>query len=138
MPPRNPFIFESPVTGQHFIGREREVNLMLDRISNHTRGSIALAGERRIGKTSLLHHVASPDVISRWNMDADKSVFVYLDCGSISKFSMTQFWQTVLRKLERQLRRVADTENLALQDFKWCIILFQSTACANTSHTVRR
>lgn len=112
MPPHNPFIFESPVTGPHFIGREREVNLMLDRISNHTRGSIALAGERRIGKTSLLYYIASPDVIGRWNMDAAKSVFVYLDCGSIPRFSMGQFWQTVLRKLEHQLRRVADTEAL--------------------------
>ncbi len=112
MPPHNPFIFESPVTGPHFIGREREVNLVLDRISNHSRGSIALAGERRIGKTSLLHTISSSDVISRWNMDTAKSIFVYLDCGSIPRFSMSQFWQTVLRKLNQQLKRIADTESL--------------------------
>jgi len=111
MPPRNPFIFESPVTGPHFIGREREVNMVLDRISNHARGSIALTGERRIGKTSLLHTIASLDMLSRWN-DAAKPVFVYLDCGSIPRFSMSQFWQAVLRKLDHQLKRLADTESL--------------------------
>ena len=112
MPPRNPFIFESPVTGSHFIGREREVNLMLDRISQHERGSIALVGERRIGKTSLLHYIASPDVISRWNMNAEKSIFLHLDCGSIPGFSIAQFWQTVLRKLDRHLKQLADTKTI--------------------------
>ena len=107
----NPFIFESPVTGPHFIGREREVNMVLDRISNHARGSIALTGERRIGKTSLLHMIASVDMSSRWN-DAAKPVFVYLDCGSIPRFSMSQFWQAVLRKLDHQLKRIPDSESL--------------------------
>lgn len=114
MPPRNPFIFESPVTGPHFIGREREVNLVLDRISQDERGSIALVGERRIGKTSLLHYIASPDVISRWNMNAEKSVFLHLDCGSIPGFSIAQFWKTVLRKLDRLLKPMADAKNIRI------------------------
>ena len=110
-PVRNPFIFEGPVLRSDFIGRRHEVNLVLDRVS-HTRASIAIAGERRIGKTSLMHYVANPDVVQHWNMDPSRSMFTYLDCGTVPQFSIARFWQTVLRKLDHSLRQNPDMEVL--------------------------
>jgi hypothetical protein len=111
-PIHNPFIFEGPVPRGNFIGRKHEVNLVLDRVSSNTRGSIALVGERRIGKTSLMHYVANPDVVQHWNLDPSRSIFTYLDCGTVPQFSTTRFWQTVLRKLDRSLRQDSSTEVL--------------------------
>jgi hypothetical protein len=102
--PANPFIYGGPVTAQQFIGRAQEVDRVFDQLSSQARGSVAIIGERRIGKTSLLHYVSAPDVVKRWNLEEDTSLFIFQDCGAVAPFSITRFWQTVLRRLLRLLQ----------------------------------
>ena len=52
----NPFILGRPITNPaDFFGRERETEFALARL--RTRQSVSIVGERKIGKTSLLHFV---------------------------------------------------------------------------------
>jgi hypothetical protein len=101
---RNPFIVGGPVDTRLFFGRDREVTQVLDPVSNPSRGSVSIVGERHIGKTSLLHYVSAPDVIRRWNLDQTHSVFLYKDCGNIGgPFSATRFWQSMLKDFSKEL-----------------------------------
>jgi hypothetical protein len=88
-----------------FVGRQHEVNLVFEQVTNKVRGSVAVIGERRIGKTSLLHYISAPDVVRRWNLDDHSSVFLYVDCGAISPMTITRFWQDILSRLRRELAR---------------------------------
>jgi hypothetical protein len=114
----NPFIIGGPVGARHFFGRAREVDAVLDPVSNPNRGSVSIVGERRIGKTSLLHYVSAPDVIRRWNLDQTPSVFLFKDCGTIIPFSVTGFWRSVLKQFRSELmdRQVEDRIVAAIED----------------------
>jgi serine/threonine-protein kinase len=102
---KNPFIYGGPVDIKQFIGRRDEIDRVFGQLTNESRGSVAIIGERRIGKTSLLHYVAAPDVVKRWNLAEEQSIFMYQDCGAIAPFTITRFWQTILKRLLLLLRR---------------------------------
>jgi hypothetical protein len=108
MPPSkpNPFVYGAPVDVPRFIGRQSEVDHVFQQITSGARGSVAIIGERRIGKTSLLHYVAAPDVIRRWNLDQESSIFLFVDCGAIGQITITRLWRYILTRLQRQLGRV--------------------------------
>ncbi len=99
--PRNPFICGGPVPPSHFIGREREVRMIFDQIASPAPGSVAISGDRRMGKTSILQYVCDPAIIERWGLPEDRYVFLLLDCGSIGDFTPSNFWQRVLGLLRR-------------------------------------
>ncbi|NJN93919.1 MAG: ATP-binding protein [Anaerolineales bacterium] len=101
----NPFTYGGPVDTKQFIGRTNELNRVFDQLTNQAHGSVAIIGERRVGKTSLLHYVAAPDVMKRWNLAEEQSIFIFQDCGAIAPFSLTRFWQTILRRLLHLLKR---------------------------------
>jgi AAA+ ATPase superfamily predicted ATPase len=101
----NPFVYGGPVDVPRFIGRQREVNLLFEQVTSSVRGSVAIIGERRIGKTSLLHYVSAPDVIRQWNFDSQSSIFLFVDCGAIAPLTITRFWQHILTHLRRELER---------------------------------
>jgi len=98
----NPFICGGPVPPSHFIGRERELQIVFDQITSHALGSIAICGDRRIGKTSLLQYVCHPDVLQEWGLSQDKYLFLFLDSQSISEFRPSRFWQRLLTLLLRE------------------------------------
>jgi hypothetical protein len=102
---RNPFVYGGPVDVGGFIGRQHEVKVLFEQVTNRVRGSVAVIGERRIGKTSLLHYIAAPDVLRRWNLDEQSSIFLFVDCGAIAPMTTTRFWQDILRRLRRELER---------------------------------
>ena len=102
---RNPFVYGGPVDISGFVGRQHEVKLVFEQVTNRVRGCVAVIGERRIGKTSLLHYIAAPDVLRRWNLDEQSSIFLFVDCGAIAPMTMTRFWQDILRRLRRELER---------------------------------
>ncbi|MBI3924378.1 MAG: hypothetical protein HY319_02445 [Armatimonadetes bacterium] len=70
----SPFVTEGPVRASMFFGREGEIKELLYRLE---RGSVAMLGPRRIGKTSILQRLLSS------LRQAGKPV-VYLDCQAIS------------------------------------------------------
>src|ERR1044072_493039 len=100
---RNPFVYGGPVDVDGFIGREHEIKMVFEQGTNRVRGCVAVIGERRIGKTSLLHYIAAADVLRRWNLDEQSSIFLFVDCGAIAPMTTTRFWQDILRRLRRGL-----------------------------------
>lgn len=96
----NPFIVGSPVPPTHFIGRKREVTTILGNLCGPGKGCSAIIGERRIGKTSLLHYLKNLGVTQDWKELKSDYIFIYLDCLGISPFTAAGFWQKVLHLLE--------------------------------------
>ena len=96
---RNPFIVGSPVPPERFIGREKEVKDILDRLANPAHGSTAVSGEMRIGKTSLLHYISNPKVAKKWGFSPEQCKFILVDSHAIAPFSQEGFWHYVLKSL---------------------------------------
>ena len=108
---RNPFIFGGPVPPRYFIGREKEVRTVLDRLANPAHGSTAVSGEARIGKTSFLHYISSPEIAETWGLSPGKYVFIVVDSQTIVPFSLMGFWRYVLKSLAA--RKVHDPGYIA-------------------------
>lgn len=109
---RNPFIAGGPVPPERFIGREREINAILNRLTDTQPGSSAIYGEARIGKTSLLHYLKSDQIRKDWKLSSRDFTFIYLDCGGIDAPVRTNFWRTAIRGLKNETRSVRVTQQL--------------------------
>ena len=93
------FVHGSPVPSSHFIGRRREVDQILSQLANPARGSSAISGDPRVGKTSLLHYLREPHVRETWGLAPSWCHFLYLDAHSVVPFTEAAFWRYLLREL---------------------------------------
>lgn len=92
----SPFICGGPVPPAHFVGREEQVDAIMGQLTGPARGGSAVSGERRIGKTSLLHYLASPSVAEEWGVPTESWHFVLVDCQEADlSTSATPFWRRV-------------------------------------------
>ena len=99
----NPFVYGRYAPLSHFVGRRAEIDACYNALVGPVCGSVAISGEPRMGKTSLLRAVADVGLSEGWARPAARTVFVYVDCQSISRFTPTRFWQRVLMLLGRAL-----------------------------------
>jgi tRNA A-37 threonylcarbamoyl transferase component Bud32 len=76
--------------------------MIFDQITSHALGSIAVCGDRRIGKTSLLQYVCHPRVRQEWGLSQEKYLFLFLDSQSISEFTPSRFWRRLLTLILRE------------------------------------
>jgi len=98
MPSSNPFFHRGPIRDRpYFFGREQEVGQILSLLGNGQ--SISLVGQRRIGKTSLLFHIADPEVFTRHGLRPDEHLFVYIDCGALSSLDQPGIYQVLLEEV---------------------------------------
>lgn len=101
---RNPFILAGPVAWSQFVGREAEAKAILDGLAHpHTRTGFAICGGPRVGKTSLLRYVSSPEISKKWGLTPDRCIFIKLDCPTIRPFTPARFWQEALTLMEEKL-----------------------------------
>ena len=106
----NPFTYGNPISDpERFIGRQREVEQVFSRLRNREAESSSIVGERRVGKTSLLHHLAHPEVRQKYGVDSPQYVFIYTDLQMVDA-SMTP--DRLVRRLTRQLALQASDEDL--------------------------
>jgi transcriptional regulator with XRE-family HTH domain len=92
--PSNPFFHRGPVRDPaYFFGRTREVAFVVDLLRQGQ--SVAISGPRRFGKTSLLFHLAHPDVAATHGLGADTTRWVYLDGGTLSGLDEQWFYGAV-------------------------------------------
>jgi len=104
----NPFSFGNPISApEQFYGREREIRQITDRLLSSAFESTSIVGERRIGKTSLLKHLANPAVAKELGLSPDKYVVVYVDFQGSTRITAVRFWSRILRRIAR---RLADDE----------------------------
>ncbi len=97
---RSPFICGGPVPPAYFIGREEQVDAIMGQLTGPARGGSAMCGERRVGKTSLLHYLMSDLVAKEWDVPPGLWNFVLLDCQQIGKpFTTAEFWRQVFEAI---------------------------------------
>ncbi len=100
----NPFTFGNPIKDPaRFFGREAEIRQITNRLLSSAHESTSIIGERRIGKTSLLYHLAHPEVGARLGLSPDKFSLVYIDFQGLTDITPARFWQRVLAKAARSL-----------------------------------
>lgn len=101
----NPFSFGNPVSDpSRFFGREREIRQITDRLQSSAFESTSVVGERRIGKTSLLKHLANPEVAEELGLSLDDYVVVYVDFQGCNTITPVRFWSRILKRVARGLK----------------------------------
>lgn len=82
--PRNPFTHRGPIRqAEDFFGREREISRAFALLGNMQ--NVAIIGQRRIGKSSLLLHLCRPEVFTKHGIPEQKTVFAYVDGQELSE-----------------------------------------------------
>ncbi|MDI6768248.1 MAG: AAA-like domain-containing protein [Anaerolineales bacterium] len=100
----NPFTFGNPIKDPaRFYGRKAEIRQIVNRLLSSAHESTSIIGERRIGKTSLLYHLAHPEVSARLGLTSDKFCLVYIDFQGLTDITPQRFWQRVLKKMSRSV-----------------------------------
>src|SRR6185312_10158960 len=94
----NPFTYGNPISDpRRFFGRAREVEQIFGRLRNEEFESSSLVGDRRIGKTSLLNHLADPGVRAAHSLGPGRYNFVYVDLQMVDKaMGPDQLWRRLL------------------------------------------
>jgi tRNA A-37 threonylcarbamoyl transferase component Bud32 len=100
---RNPFFNRHRITNPaYFCGREEELEQLFGAILTGQCRSIV--GERKIGKSSTLTHLAHPETQRRFGLEPERSLFVYLDLEGVASATRSEFWQEVLDRIYAGLR----------------------------------
>lgn len=101
---RNPHVSRSMIRSlDGFFGRRREVVRAAQRLSADSPQSIAITGDRRIGKSSFMWHISQPDIKAQYLEDPDKTVFVFMDFQEDPRPSVESFFSALLQRLQDQL-----------------------------------
>ena len=94
----NPFFHRGPVREPaYFFGRVREMEFAADLLRQGQ--SVAVSGPRRIGKTSLLFHLAQPEVAAAHGLGPEAARWVYLDGGMLDGLDEEWLYGAVDRAL---------------------------------------
>jgi len=95
---QNPFFHRGPIRQrEYFFNRQREVSQVLGLLRNLQ--NAALVGPRRIGKTSLLFHLADPTIHAGHGLSPDEYVFAYLDGEELTELDADQIRRAMLEEL---------------------------------------
>lgn len=77
---RNPYLNRAMIRSvDQFFGRRREVQRVMARIGAPVPQSVSIVGERRVGKSSLLWHLAQEEVQARFLEEPERYVSMLLD-----------------------------------------------------------
>jgi hypothetical protein len=99
----NPFTYGNPIHDpDRFYGRHEALRQIVNRVRSSARESTSLVGERRIGKTSLLKHLAHPPVASELGLDTTAFCLVYIDFQGLTDITPQRFWERVLSITARE------------------------------------
>jgi hypothetical protein len=98
----NPFFHRGPIRQRdHFFNRQHEVGQALGLLRSLQ--NVALVGQRRIGKTSLLFHLADPAIHSDHGLSPAKYLFVYLDGEELTELDDGQIRSVMAEELASAL-----------------------------------
>lgn len=73
---------------------------------------MSVIGPRRIGKSSLLFHLADPAVFKQYGFDPAHCCFIYIACESWSHLPQTDLYTLILQELDEALARAGHTLDL--------------------------
>ena len=100
----NPFSFGNPIKDPaRFYGRREDLRQIVNRLRSSAHESTSIVGERRIGKTSLLKYLETPEVAAQFGLLPTEYCMVYIDFQGLTDITPERFWQRVLTKIERSI-----------------------------------
>ncbi len=83
-----------------FFGRRREVSRILSRMGTDRPQSVSVVGDRRIGKSSLLHYLSWPQVQLQHLRDPSALVVVSLDFQQLRIVSLEAFFSLLFTQIQ--------------------------------------
>ena len=98
---QNPFMVGQPVSPERFVGRNSQIQIAFDQISQ--RGNLAVWGGPGMGKTSFLELLTWPQVWQLQGQDPGAAVIIILNCLSIEPFNPNSFWRETLGNIKSEL-----------------------------------
>jgi len=88
-----------------FYGRRREVAKIFARIGAPRPQSVAIVGERRIGKSSLLNYLCQPEIRRHHLENPEAYTFVLIDLQEQREIGIPAFFENLFRGIEQALGR---------------------------------
>jgi hypothetical protein len=125
----NPFFHRGPIRQRgYFCGRSDHVSQSLGLLRNDQ--NVALVGQRRIGKTSLLFHIADPAVFEAHGLRRGEQLFVYVDGIEFNQLGPDEVLGLLLEQLAVTLPdrghsldlRQPSASGLSYRDFREAIL----------------
>lgn len=106
------FHIGGPVPPEKFFGHERALNLCRTKLADNIPANIAIVGERRIGKTSLLHYIDAYGSASEWG----QHICLFLDCAVFGgSITFKSFWEEFLHLLRDRIDQTSLFMELILE-----------------------
>ena len=100
---RNPYLNRVAIQDpDQFFGRAREVSKIFSRIGASRPQSISVVGERRIGKSSLLHYINNSQVRARHFDQPESYAFVFIDLQQKRRLTLIEFFKELFAQLSRE------------------------------------
>lgn len=100
---RNPYLNRVAIQDpEQFFGRAREVSKIFSRIGASRPQSISVVGERRIGKSSLLHYINNLQVRSQHLDQPESYAFAFIDLQQKRRLTLTEFFKELFAQLSRE------------------------------------
>ena len=145
--PLNPYLNRVAIKDPaQFFGRSREVSKIFSRIGASRPQSISVVGDRRIGKSSLLHFINHQQVRARYLDRTEAFAFAFIDLQQKRRLTLTEFFKElfllVAREVNddsvRQMDPTFDSVRLLLENFRRdgrkLVVLFDEFDAITTNH----
>lgn len=101
--PRNPYLNRVAIKDPaQFFGRAREASKIFSRIGASRPQSISVVGERRIGKSSLLHFINHPQVRRDYLDRVETYAFVFIDLQQKRRLTLSEFFKELFALLAKE------------------------------------
>jgi eukaryotic-like serine/threonine-protein kinase len=124
---RNPYLNRVAVKDpEQFFGRVREVSKIFSRIGASRPQSISVVGDRRIGKSSLLHYINNAQVRARHLDQPETYAFAFIDLQQKRRLTLIEFFKELFTQLSnetgdktiKKLQPSFDSVRAALESFR--------------------
>ncbi|NKB70624.1 MAG: hypothetical protein GKR89_26440 [Candidatus Latescibacteria bacterium] len=100
--PRNPYLNRSMIRAvDQFHGRTEELRRIMERLDAQPPQSVSLVGERRVGKSSLLWHMAQPEIHAQYLEHPDQYLFLLIDFQGQQHLDQARFCHLLHRQMQR-------------------------------------
>jgi hypothetical protein len=90
---------------EHFFGRVKETRGILGLLRRDQ--NVSVVGPRRIGKSSLLHHISRPTVFEAHHMSKTRHRFVYVNCCDLADSDASETRFRILQRAEQEIPEIS-------------------------------
>jgi serine/threonine-protein kinase len=113
--PSNPYLNRVMIKRpEHFYGRKKEVKRIYSRLNATPPGSVAIVGDRKSGKSSLLNYVYMRRNRQLFLEAPDRVVMAFLDLKQEKDMSLKSFVEVLVRMVGYELRDRLDVGDCSL------------------------